>query len=138
MTPEALVERDVLLAVGRDPAVLIAKNEVGVGYAGAVRFALRTTLEPWGKLAQQAVEATLTRHRLTWGLGVGSPDLVGAVLAEPWPVPLLWELKSDQGRLSPEQLRWHAAARRRGLTVSTIRSVDEALAALEAAKLGLR
>lgn len=136
MTPEAQIEQRVLRALGRDPAVLLLRNEVGRGFRGTARAALDAALEPWGKLAQQAAQAALNRHVLQFGLGVGSTDLVGIVAADPWPVPIALELKSADGRLSEDQKRWHAAACRRGLLVSTVRSEDDAMAAIDAAKLG--
>jgi hypothetical protein len=64
------------------------------------------------------------------GLGVGSPDLIGAVGG----LFLGLELKSEHGRVSDDQLRWHAAARARGCLVEVVRSVDEAWAAIAAAR----
>jgi hypothetical protein len=58
-------------------------------------------------LAMQCVDAVLTRHRVRYGLGVGSPDLFGAVRGVMFGI----ELKSERGRLSAGQRQWHAAAR---------------------------
>jgi hypothetical protein len=129
---EAEVEREVLLELGRGPDLLVLKNEVGVGFTGNARYALEKALAPFGRLAVQAALAVLSRHHITWGLGVGSPDLVGAVDGR----AVGLELKAPGGVLSDVQQRWHAAARQRGVFVATVRSPDEAVAAVQRAREG--
>ena len=52
----------------------------------------------------------------------GEPDL----LAVKAPSRILWaELKTLDGRVSPEQKSWHAAARKAGFEVVVVRSVDD-------------
>ncbi len=82
--------------------------------------------------ALRVVRSILGRHRIAFGLGVGSPDLVGSLEGR----ALGLELKAPGGHLSPEQERWHAAARRRGVAVFTVRSVEEARMAIERARRG--
>lgn len=136
-TTEAEVERDVLVALGRLPDVLICKNEVGNGLTGDVRFALEKALEPFGPIAVQTARAVCQRHHITYGLGVGSPDLVGSVRsARGHAIPVGIELKAPDGVVAEHQDRWHRAARLRGLHVSVVRSADEALAAVQRARAG--
>ena len=129
--PEALLERHILRAIGAEPDVLVCKNEVGAGYTGAVLPALLAALP---SELHGAVRQALARHRITWGLGVGSPDLVASADGR-W---LGLELKSPDGRVSPEQRDWHLAAERRGALVRVVRSVDEARAAVDEARRGQR
>ena len=75
----------------------------------------------------------LTRG-VTYGLGVGSADLVG--LLRPSGRFAAWEVKSQTGRASPAQLLWADAVRAAGGFVTTVRSADEALASLERALAG--
>jgi hypothetical protein len=119
---EAQVEREVLLALGRAPGVLVLKNEVGSGLTGDVVHALQRALEPWGPLAQAAAHAVLQRHRIVYGLGKGSPDLVGIVDGRAFAL----ELKAPDGALADHQAAWHVAARRRGAFVAVVRSAEEA------------
>jgi hypothetical protein len=129
---EAELERLVLRALGQHPRALLLKNEVGLGYRGALLHALRTAIAPFGREAQAAAVDATQRHRITYGLGVGSPDLVGAISGR----AVGLELKTAIGVVSPEQERWHAAARRRGTSVWVVRSVGEAVEAVERAERG--
>jgi hypothetical protein len=129
---EAELERLVLRELGRHPRLLITRNEVGVGYRGALLHALRSALQPWGREAQAAAIDATQRNRITYGLGVGSPDLVGAVAGH----AVGLELKTSVGVVSEDQSRWHGAARKRGVSVWVVRSVGEALEAVERAERG--
>ena len=122
--PEALLERQILLALGSMPDVLAAKNEVGSGFSRGCLDALRSELDP-GTFAR--VSAILARWSITFGLGKGSPDLL--VFVAPGRA-ILAELKAGSS-LSEDQQRWHAAARARGVNVQVWRSVAEAVAAVE-------
>lgn len=126
--PEKRLEREVLIRVGRTPELLIAPNLVGVCYRPAVLPILAAALRPFGRDALGVAMDILGRNRVTVGLGVGSPDIVGCYQGRAFG----WELKAPGGRLSPEQERWHAAARGRGLRVDVVRSAEEAAAALAA------
>ena len=77
-----------------------------------------------------AAMAVLPEER--FGLGQGSTDLVVGVRGR----VLFRELKTEEGRLSPEQIKWHAQARLRGLDVGVWRSVAEAVAAVEEVRRG--
>lgn len=130
---EALLERQVLAEIGPVPDVAIYKNECGAGFTGSVERDLLATLGPGLTPRQQAtLRAVLNRHRIHWGLGDGSPDLVGAVAGR----FLGLELKSLRGALEETQRRWHAAARARGVAVFKVRSVEELRAALVRARRG--
>lgn len=128
MQPEKRLQSAVLQAVGRDPGVLVAVNHTGSGFTANARALLTRALEPWGPLAQQAAEQVLMRCRVTYGLGVGSPDLVLSVDG----LAGALELKTETGRVEPHQAQWHAAARRRGLFVQVVRSPEDATAAVAA------
>ena len=136
---EARLERLTLLEVGRLQRRALArdidiqKNEVGQGFTADTRFALRVALAPFGPQAIAAAEQVLHRHRIVWGLGVGSPDLVGSVAGR-------WcglELKREHGGVvSPAQEQWHSAARARGCFVAVIRTVEEVAPALDRCRAG--
>ena len=65
---------------------------------------------------------------IRYGLGIGSPDLVGVVRGSGRLFAL--EVKSATGRESAEQRAWAKAVTDAGGFVRTVRSVDEALAAI--------
>jgi hypothetical protein len=116
---EAVLERRVLLDLGREPDVLLCRNEVGLGY----RRALLGSLCPTCRVAAKP-------HTIHFGIGVGSPDLVG--IAAGRFVGL--ELKVEGRAASPDQVRWHEAATKRGAVVGVVRSVDEARAVIVRAR----
>lgn len=70
--------------------------------------------------------------RVRYGLGVGGADLVG--LLRPSGRFFALEVKTPAGRLSAEQRAWHRAVSAVGGFVACVRSVDEALKALEEAE----
>lgn len=117
---EKRLERNVLLRVGKHPAVALYPNPVGEGYYGVVGPLLERALPL--RIWEEVVRPILWRNRLVYGLGVGSPDLVGSVFGRFWGV----ELKSEEGRLRPDQRKWHAAARARDCVIDVVRSADEA------------
>ena len=134
MLSEARLEGEVLTALGRVDDLALYKNEVGAGFTGSLEAVLLQLLPKLGldmrKLA--TVRAAMNRHRIRWGLGVGSPDLVGALAGR----AIGLELKSDRGVLEDEQIRWHAAARRRGVAVFVVRDPMEAIVAINRARKG--
>lgn len=115
-------------ALAREPGVTIWRNNVGVDTSRGVRY----------------------------GLGVGSADLVGLVVVHcptcnaPHSSPaclsglharalgrfFALEVKTAAGRLSREQKIWQGAVTHAGGFSAVVRSVDEALAALERARRG--
>lgn len=68
-----------------------------------------------------------------YGLGIGSADLVGMLRSGR---VFALEVKSGPGRLTTEQRAWIAAVRRWGGFATVVRSVEDALAALERAEAG--
>lgn len=75
--------------------------------------------------------ATYGRAKVAYGLGVGGADLVGVL--RPSGRAFALEVKTPTGRLSAEQKAWHRAWAGAGGFVACVRSVDEALQALERA-----
>lgn len=70
-------------------------------------------------------------HRVKYGTGGnGAPDLLFEVLYEGGPVPVwvaLWiEMKTETGKLKPEQATWHAAAAKMHRNAVVARSVEQA------------
>lgn len=92
--------RDALLATGR---VLLWRNNTGK---------LQDRKGRW----------------VTFGIGFGGADLVG--IYKPTGRFIAFEIKTESGRLSPEQRAWHAAVRAANGAVFVARSVDEAIAQL--------
>lgn len=136
MRPEARLERAILQELGREPDVLLLKNEVGQGYYGTIYPQIQKALARWPE-ARRAVEEILVRNRLTYGLGVGSPDLLALVRLSHSDICVATglELKSERGALRESQERWHAAARARvGFRTSETRSVEDARHAVERAR----
>lgn len=68
---------------------------------------------------------------VSFGLGLGSPDIVG--ILKPSGRFIGIELKSDRGRVTPEQAAWHRAAAAMGAIVVVAKSVEEVMAVIEAA-----
>ena len=117
--PEAHLEAEILLALGHDTQIALYKNPVGQGYYGTVLPQIRKVLGGSPRL-EAAVLQILYCNRVTYGLGVGSPDLVGIGRGG---VFIGLELKSETGRARESQLIWHEAARARGARVEICKSV---------------
>lgn len=111
---ETEIMREILAALGAQPDLYIMRNQVG----GAERF---------------DVETNEVRHE-RYGLAPGSSDLV-AILAPKgrW---FCLEVKTATGRVDEEQTKWLARMRRFGAFACVVRSVEEAVAALERARAG--
>lgn len=71
-------------------------------------------------------------HRQMYGLGKGSPDLVGMVFGSGRAFCL--EVKTSTGRVSREQDHWIRYCNKRGGFARVVRSVEEALGALHDAQ----
>lgn len=104
------VQQAVRLALGRLPDVVLWRNSTG-----ATRVDGRV---------------------LRFGLCIGSSDLVG--LLAPAGRFLALEIKSEAGRLTYEQEQFLALVRRLGGFACVVRSVDEAIVAIERARMGAR
>lgn len=67
-------------------------------------------------------------RRMFRGAPAGTPDILGVL-----PGGRLFglEAKTARGRVRPSQSAWHATAERHGVLVAVVRSVSEALAAVD-------
>lgn len=86
-------------ALAVEPGVLIWRNNVGVDAGRGIRY----------------------------GLGVGSADLVGLVMVRGLGVFLGVEVKTETGRVRPEQERWRRTVDRHGGIAIIARSPEDAL-----------
>ena len=78
-----------------------------------------------------------SRVPISFGLGVGSPDLIGFLTTGPHRGRFTaFEVKSGVGRVSREQKAWIESARNDGAAVFVVRSEAEALDALTRALRG--
>jgi hypothetical protein len=68
-----------------------------------------------------------------FGLGTGGADIVGLVCTGRF---FALEIKREKGKMRPDQIEWNARVRAMGGYVVTVRTVEEALAALDAAIRG--
>jgi hypothetical protein len=107
---EAQIMADIRLALGRIPDLALLRNSVGVA----------TEFDP----------KTHQTRTIRYGLGVGSADLVGCLAGR----FVGLEVKTPDGRLTPEQERWAAMIRGKGGFVATVRDEAEALGAIEGAR----
>lgn len=73
-------------------------------------------------------------HGVRYGLGLGSPDLVGALRGTGR--MCCFETKAPKRGPDANQRMWHHAARAAGIFVAVVRSPDDALAALTRAEYG--
>ena len=119
--PEEAIVRAALAAHGADPGVLLLRNVV------------KTVPNPW-------VPGAL----LTFGLGEGTPDVVGSVVC-PCPTcgtprarPLGLEYKTATGTAATHQRAVHEAWRSQGWLVEVVRSVEAMGQFLAAARRGER
>jgi len=106
---ESEIQAAIRAALGRLPDVCLWRNHVG-----------------------QLTDTNGRPHR--FGLAVGSADLIGVLAPSGRLIAL--ECKSPTGRLRPEQRDWLAVVRRFGGFACVVRSVEEALAAVERARRG--
>lgn len=109
-----MAERDIqhaiLEALGADPRVRLLRNNVGV--------------------------AEIHGRRVAYGVGgPGGSDLIGLLPAAGGRFIAL-EIKTDRGRVSPEQEQFIRAIRRNGGFAAVVRSVDDARAAVDRAIAG--
>ena len=99
----------------------------------------RTDLVLWRNTVGHATEYDergRARH-ITYGLGPGSPDVVGVLTVGGVGVWLGIEVKSPTGRVRPEQAAWLAAGAARGMVTGVARSADDARALVDAARARL-
>lgn len=70
-------------------------------------------------------------HKVRYGLGVGGADLVGLIIGTGRVLAL--EVKTSSGRATADQERWIAAVNRLGGYAAVVRSVESAIAHVQAA-----
>ena len=106
---ERKIQADIEAAIGAEPDLLLLRNSVGEA---------------------QYVKDDGKVWYVPYGLGIGSPDLVG-ILGGRW---FCLEVKVPGDEPDDHQLRCHAVWRRFGAFVEVVTSVDEAKAALARAR----
>jgi len=104
---EPELQRDIRLALSRERDLVIWRNNVGVAQHG--------------------------QHRVRYGLALGSSDLIGILSPGRF---IALEVKSPRGRATEEQQLFAELVRARGGFAATVRSVEEALAAVARARGG--
>lgn len=113
---ESEIQYAIRVALGRIADLRIFRNNVGV--------------------------AQIKGARVRFGLAKGSSDLIGWLTISPPTTPykiarfVSLEVKTDTGKPSTEQVLWMACVRNSGGFACVVRSVDEALAAIERARNG--
>jgi hypothetical protein len=112
---ESEIQRRIEAEIGAEPDLLLFKNSVGLA---------------------RYVDGDGKEFRVPYGLGTGSPDLVG-ILA-PWGRWFCLEVKVPGEEPRPEQVKSHAVWRRFGAYIRSVTSPEEARAALEDARADLR
>lgn len=123
------IQRDVMNTLGRMTGVVVHRNSVGVaryetgdGKQASVAYGVG------GKGAPDlVVEVKVGGVEGVAGMRSGLSYADGGVWLACW-----METKTDVGSLSKDQRAWHEAAGRRGRHVFVVRTVDEALSAIEA------
>ena len=110
--PETILQADIMAALGARPGVVVWRNNIGVAAQGDGR-------------------------RVAYGVGgPGAPDLLCEVRTPAGWAAVWLEVKTATGALRPDQRRWHEAARADGRHVYTVRSVEDAIAAVEGVRYG--
>lgn len=134
MNQETLIQRDIMLALGRHENVRIWRNNTGNGVAGAryVRIDKPTTV------TLQAGD-WIVKHgsRIQYGLCPGSSDLIGLRVVNGVAQFLGIEVKTDKCKVSPEQENFLKVVRACGGHGVVCRSAEEAVAAVVCGELGL-
>lgn len=119
--PEAALEADVLEALHGLEGVSVYTNEVGQGFYRASLRQLEKLAEKGPSALYAGWRSILYRNTLTFGLGEGSPDLVGHKRGKFFGI----ELKSKTGRMRASQTKWHRIERAKGVPLITARTVGD-------------
>ena len=114
MTTESDIQHAIRLALGREPDLVLWRNNVGV--------------------AHPAGRPGIPGRPVRYGLCTGSSDLIGILAPSGRFVAL--EIKTPQGRATTEQLMFLELVRKRGGFATIVRSPEDARAALERARMG--
>jgi hypothetical protein len=128
---EAQIQSAIRLALGQLPDVRIWRNNVGSGVIVKVSQLIGILTSKSGG-TRAAIAFLKTLRPVTWGLAVGSSDLIGIVA--PHGRLLSIEVKSAKGIVSKEQEQWIAIVERFGGVAGPARSVDEAMELVERAR----
>jgi len=110
------IQREILRALGHEQDLLLIRNNVGQA---------------------EYVDRTTGRSQpVKYGLGVGSPDLIGflRVPGRDLAAVIAWEVKRPGEHPTAVQRACHEAWQRMGVRVAVVRSVDDARAALAEAR----
>lgn len=110
MTPEREIQHEIRLKIGALPDVVLWRNETGAA----------KHIGPRGRA-----------QHVRYGLCVGSADLIGV---GPGGRFLALEVKTTTGTVTEEQRMFLELVRSKGGIAAVVRSVDEALAVIEAAR----
>lgn len=113
-TLETELQRRIELELGAEKDFLLLRNSVGH--------------------AKYFDEKTAKEWHVPYGLGVGSPDLIGILRVHGLGVWVCLEVKCPGEEPEPPQEKCHAIWRRFGALVYVVRSVAEARDALEDAR----
>ena len=122
MTPESHLERQVLLALSREETRLF-RNSVAVGWVGQFDAGLSARVSA---MVGARVTALVNARRNSFGLAIGSGDLIGWTTRDGVAVFTSLELKAPHGTVRPEQIQWDKAVREAGGLSGIVRSVEEA------------
>lgn len=111
--PETILQAEIMAALGALDGVVVWRNNIG------------------------SAASAVSGRRVAYGVGgPGAPDLLCEVRTPAGWVALWLEVKTAAGALRPDQRRWHEAARADGRHVYTVRSVADALAAVDGVRHG--
>lgn len=111
--PETVLQAEIMAALGALDGVVVWRNNIG------------------------SAASAVSGRRVAYGVGgPGAPDLLCEVRTPAGWVALWLEVKTATGVLRPDQRRWHEAARADGRRVAVVRSVEDALAAVDGVRHG--
>jgi hypothetical protein len=135
--PETVLQQEIRLALGRYPDLTLWRNSTGAASPLNPRDLHQLTgLLKTGNVpaALKCVADMLKRPMVKYGLCVGSADLIGILAPHGRLVAL--EVKTATGRASDEQRMFLSLVRSRGGFACLVRSVPEAIEAINRARSG--
>jgi len=129
VVPAAVIEHQIqqrlLLACSRGP-VRLFRNNVGTGWAGQSTRVTHGNLRAVASQLQPGDVVIRQGRPLHAGLCVGSSDLLGWRTVDGLAQFVAVEVKSERGRVSPEQQRFIEAVQVAGGCAGIARSVEDA------------